>query len=77
MHFSIAMFELKIDETTTLTVQAYDDIADYCFECLKRGDYISVSGRISDTNEIEIEFCERLEPYEKLANISGNEILTE
>ena len=60
LHISICMCELKIDETTFLKIKAYDELADFCFQNLKRGDYIFISGRINDLNEVEIEFCQKL-----------------
>ena len=47
-----------VDRSTKIIVKAYDDLADYCFQNLKRGDYIFISGRINDLNEVEIEFCQ-------------------
>ena len=60
LHISIAKFDLAVDENTKIIIKAYDDLADFCFQNLKRGDFIFISGRINDLNEVEIEFCQRL-----------------
>ena len=60
IHISISRFDILIEKNTLLHVQAYDDLADYCYNKLKRGDYITISGRINDLNEIEIDFCQKL-----------------
>lgn len=60
LHISISRFKLSIDKNTKIIVKAYDELADFCFQNLKRGDFIFISGRINDLNEVEIEFCQRL-----------------
>jgi len=55
---SIAIFKLKIDVNTILTIKAYDKLADYCYSKLKIGNYILALGRINCLGEIEIEECE-------------------
>ena len=58
LHISICRFELKLENETIVTVKAYDELADFCYSNFKRGDFIAVSGRINDLNEVEIEFCQ-------------------
>ena len=53
LHISISKFYLKIDENTKVLVKAYDELADYCYKNHKRGDFISVYGKINDLIEIE------------------------
>lgn len=60
LHISIVKFDLVIDRNTKIIVKAYDELAEYCFQNLSRGDFIFVSGRINDLNEVEIEFCQKL-----------------
>ena len=60
LHISLTVFELKIDQYTNVTIKAYDELADFCYSSFKRGDFITVSGRINDLNEIEIDFCQKL-----------------
>ena len=60
LHISIVKFDLVVDEKTKIIVKAYDELADFCFQNFKRGDFIFISGRINDLNEIEIEFCQKL-----------------
>lgn len=50
----------KIDENTIIRIKAYDDLADYCYSKLKKGDYIAVYGRISELYEIYLEYFETL-----------------
>ena len=60
LHIRISRFKLAIDKNTEIIVKAYDEFADFCFQNLKRGDYIFISGRINDLNEVEIELIQRL-----------------
>lgn len=57
---SISRFELKVNESTFLKIKAYDELADFCYNKFRRGDFIAISGRLNDLNEVEIEFCEKL-----------------
>lgn len=60
MHMSISRFNLKIDNETIITVKAYDEIADFCYSNLKKGNFITISGNINDSFEIVIDFCQKL-----------------
>ena len=60
LHISVTKFDLMIDEDTRIFIKAYDELAEYCFQNLSRGDFIFVSGRINDLNEVEIVFCQKL-----------------
>lgn len=60
LHISISKFYLKINENTKVLIKAYDELADFCFQNFKRGDFAFISGRLEDTNEVEIELCEKL-----------------
>ena len=60
LHISVTKFDLKINKDTRIFIKAYDELAEYCIQNLSRGDFIFVSGRINDLNEVEIEFCQKL-----------------
>ncbi len=49
-----------LNSAPEVIVKAYDELADFCFKNYKRGDFIFISGRLSDENEVEIEFCEKM-----------------
>lgn len=56
LHISISKFYLKIDENTKILVKAYDEHADYCYKNYKRGDFISVYGKINDLIEKHLKY---------------------
>jgi len=60
LHISICRFELKLENETIVTVKAYDELADFCYSSLKKGEVIAVSGRSNVLYEIENDFCQRL-----------------
>ena len=60
LHISISRFYLIIDENTKVLIKAYDNLADFCFHNLKRGDFIFIVGRLREENEVEIDFCEKI-----------------
>ena len=43
---SIAIFKLKLSNESIIEIQAYDEIADYCYRNLKIGYKISIYGSI-------------------------------
>lgn len=59
-NYSIAMFKLQIDSNTIVTIKAYNEFADYCFQMLKYEDKICIYGKINDTNEVEIQYLKKV-----------------
>ncbi len=51
-YISIAIFTLKVDESCTIKVKAYDKIADLCYQKLVKGDIVSIEGKIDSKMEI-------------------------
>ena len=43
---SIAIFKLKLSNESIIEIQAYNEMADYCFRNLERGDKIFIYGSI-------------------------------
>ncbi len=37
------MFDLKLENETIIKVKAYDELADFCYKNLKRGNFIVLS----------------------------------
>ena len=59
-HISICFFKIKLENSTIITIIAYDEMADFCYHRLKRGDFIAVSGALNDLFEITIDFCQMI-----------------
>jgi single-stranded DNA-binding protein len=59
-HTSICFFKIKLKNGTIINVVSYDEIADFCYSKLRKGDFIVVSGSINDLYEITIDFCKLL-----------------
>ena len=53
-HICIIKLQLKIEDKQIVWLKGYDEIADFIYQTLKKGDEIFVEGRIED-NIIEIE----------------------
>ena len=45
-HISICMFELKLANETIIKVKAYDELADFCYRNLRKGNFIVVARNI-------------------------------
>ena len=54
----ICYFKIKLEDSTTVKIIAYNELAEYCFKALKTGDFIMLSGTINDSLEIIIDFCQ-------------------
>ena len=49
---SIAMFKLKLSNESIIEIQAYDEIADYCYRNFKMGDIVECLGHITSEGKI-------------------------
>lgn len=54
-NISIARFELKLENKSTIKIKAYNKIADKCYKTLKKGNTVIIQGKINSKMEIEIE----------------------
>lgn len=49
---SIVIFELELENKSIIKVKGYDEIADWCYRYLVKGDVISIYGEINSNLEI-------------------------
>ena len=55
-HTSIVKIELELQDGQVIQLHAYNEIADYVFINVKKGDYIFVQGEVK-SNYVEINWC--------------------
>ena len=55
-HTSIVKIEFELQDGQVLQLHAYNEIADYVFINVKKGDYIFVQGEVK-SNYVEINWC--------------------
>ena len=55
-HTSIVKIELELQDGQVIQLHAYNEIADYVFRNVKKGDYIFVQGEVK-SNYVEINWC--------------------
>ena len=53
-HTSIVEIELKLKDEQIIYLKAYNEIADYIYQHIKKNDFITIEGKVRD-NFIEIE----------------------
>lgn len=51
-HISIVIFKLKLSNRSIVTVKAYDEIADLCYQKLLKGDMVGIQGYLNSNMEI-------------------------
>lgn len=54
-NISITTFSIKTDNNITIKVKAYDELADYCYARLTKGEIIGIQGYLNSNMEIIIE----------------------
>ena len=47
-HISIAEIELKLQDGQIVQLHAYNEIADYAFRNIQKGEYITVQGKVKN-----------------------------
>lgn len=57
-NISIAIFKIELENKSQITVKAYNDLADYCYSKLTKGDIIGIQGYLGNNQEIIIEEIE-------------------
>ena len=45
-NISIAIFKIELENKSQITVKAYNDLADYCYSKLKKGNMILIEGTL-------------------------------
>ena len=60
-NISIIIFEIELEDKVKVRVKGYNEIADYCYQQLKRNDNISIQGLLNSNGEIEIQEIEKIE----------------
>ena len=51
---SVAIFEILLTNENIIKVKAYDEMADYCYSKLNKGDIVSIQGEITSKAKIII-----------------------
>lgn len=51
-HISIVIFKLELSNCSVVTVKAYDEMADLCYQKLQKGDIIGIQGYLNSNMEI-------------------------
>ena len=54
-NISIAYFKLKLQNDSIVEVKAYNEIADYCYSKLEKGNIVAIQGYLNKAIEIVIE----------------------
>lgn len=57
-YISISMFDIMINKENILKVVGYNNIADFCYKTLKRGDIVSIYGNLNSKGKVEIKEIE-------------------
>ena len=53
-NISIVIFEIELSNKSKIKAKAYNDLADYCYSKLNKGDNIFIKGRVNSNIEIEM-----------------------
>ena len=51
-YYAITIFEIELNNKSVITVKGYNEIADWCYRYLVKGDIISIYGEINSNLEI-------------------------
>ena len=46
-YYSIVIFQIELDNKSIVTVKGYNEIADYCYKNLSKGNYCVIEGKIN------------------------------
>ena len=85
-YYSIVIFQIELNNKSIVTVKGYNEIADYCYKNLSKGNYCVIQGKINvkeinkldsivgkETFEIEINLIE-IENHTKFTQNTCNSI---
>ena len=53
-NISVAIFEIELSNKSIIKVKGYNEIADYCYQKLLKGDIIGIYGELNNDMEIII-----------------------
>ena len=51
-NISIAYFDLQLSNESIIKVIGYDEMADYCYRNLRKGEFVSVEGFLNNNYEV-------------------------
>ena len=54
-NISIVKFTMKVDNKCTVTVKAYDEIADWCYQNLKTNEIVIIQGKLDSKIQVIVE----------------------
>ena len=57
---SVCYFNVQLSNKTIITCLAYNEMADFCYSILKKGNFIYIQGFLNSSYEIMIEYLELL-----------------
>ena len=52
--YSVVQFEIELDNKSIIKVKAYNEMAEYCYQKLKKEMNINIYGKIENNGEIQI-----------------------
>ena len=53
-NISVAIFEIQLENNSIIKVKGYNEIADYCYQKLVKGEIVMISGNLNNNMEIEL-----------------------
>mgnify|MGYP004506701489 FL=1 len=53
-HSSIIMFDLQLQNETTVKVKAYDKLADYCYQKITQNNFVMIHGKLESNFVVDI-----------------------
>ena len=58
INISVAIFEIELNNRSIIKVKGYNEIADYCYQKLVKGEVVIICGSLNNNMEIEINYIE-------------------
>lgn len=68
-HKSIAYFDLELSNKSIVKIKAYDEVADYVYRRIQRGEFIVVNGKVREKCKVEVEMVLRLDKHNQKMHI--------
>lgn len=57
------MFKLKLSNKNIIQINSYNELADWCYQKLVKGDVVAIEGKLNSRMEIIIKSCQRFSRY--------------